>query len=234
LASPLRTVRSLPPPGPAWPPAPPAASAALWVPGLWVPGTFGKAFGASAYAASTCLTAAQHLGLAPETTLLQRQAAALVNRGRAPSTCFQRVTGVPNALLTGHPREGSFGLLPLREHVCACWAAAACRLIRLAVAPAPAATRPAPFWVLLASALFSAGPGGPSALSLCGARLRADTATELPSLAADPLRTGLPPPLQRLWSPLRSIGLLCTRRMSWRPWVESGTRTAQLRPSVPP
>jgi hypothetical protein len=100
---------------------------------------------------------------------------------------------------------------------CARWAAAACRLIRLAVAPAPAAARPAPFWVPLASALLSAGPGGPSALSLCGARLQDAPADGLPSLAADPLRSGLPPPLHRLACGLASQPLPTDVRGSLAP-----------------
>jgi hypothetical protein len=170
---------------------------------------FGRAFGASAYASSTFLTAAQHHGLSPAALQLQRHAAALVDRGLAPRS-HQRVrtTGVPGRLLVGHPTTGGFGLLPLVQHVCARWAVAACRLICVAHAAAP--RRPPPFWVPMAAAVLAAAPGRPAPLSLFGARLPAvgpagAGAGALPTLAADPLRAALPACLTRLACGLASL-----------------------------
>ncbi len=79
--------------------------------------TFGRAFNASAYALSTLLYHAEFTRLPPQLPTLNPAVA----RAVAPH--------IPPSLLNGRPREGGFGLLPLREHILARHGALATRLL---------------------------------------------------------------------------------------------------------
>jgi len=80
---------------------------------------FGRATAASAYGLQTVTWHMEHGGPPPDATLehVERLTARLVDRQQGPEDPGQRLTGVPNSLLAGHPSTGGFGLLPLRQHI---------------------------------------------------------------------------------------------------------------------
>ena len=168
--------------------------------------TFGRAFAASGYALPQALYHMEYAGLPPARALktLESQLAAAVERSIAPGSGERGFAGVKAALLPGHPAEGGLGLLPLREHVRARWAAHACRLL---AALADEAAPCAPGWRAAASVLEfngSAGLGAPGhPLALLGSGAAAVGAV---ALAPQPLP---PPPLYPAPPPAQDPG----------PWV---------------
>ncbi|GIL55468.1 hypothetical protein Vafri_11032 [Volvox africanus] len=93
---------------------------------------FGRAKAASAYGLQTVTWHMEHGGPPPAPMLAQieRLTARLVDRKQGPEDQGQRLTGVPNGLLIGHPSAGGFGLLPLRQHTQARHAVWAVRFIQ--------------------------------------------------------------------------------------------------------
>ena len=82
---------------------------------------FGRAFAANAYAMSTLLYGAQFTGSLPQEhgDTLQKWVAALVDAGLGPADDLRRPPGIPQSCMAAHPREGGFGLLPVRQHLLA-------------------------------------------------------------------------------------------------------------------
>ncbi|GIL42183.1 hypothetical protein Vafri_245 [Volvox africanus] len=93
---------------------------------------FGRAKAASAYGLQTVTWHMEHGGPPPAPMLAQieRLTARLVDKKQGPEDQGQRLTGVPNRLLIGHPSAGGFGLLPLRQHTQARHAVWAVRFIQ--------------------------------------------------------------------------------------------------------
>ena len=149
---------------------------------------FGRAIASSAYGVSTLLYATEFRGDLPATRLqtLQRDAARLVNHGKAPGVSPGRdFTAIRKDLIAGSPAAGGFGALPLEAHIQA----------RLAVWGAKFLTGdPAVPWVRLARALFHS-------LRPAAARdpLGFIFTPDIPPLAP------LPAPLQRIRSALQAI-----------------------------
>eukprot|EP00775_Hariotina_reticulata_P015309 gene15309-biopygen4070 len=89
---------------------------------------FGRAFAVNAYALSCC---AQYACAIPteHALLLMKWSAAVVDAGLGPDDDLRRPPGIPTACMAAHPRQGGFGLLPLREHMFSRWACEAARLL---------------------------------------------------------------------------------------------------------
>jgi hypothetical protein len=81
---------------------------------------FGRGWGATSYGLSLLLYHAELAGSPPAGVVgaLQAALAKLVDRGRGPDAP-QGFAGVKGELLVGTPREGGFGVLPLRQHILA-------------------------------------------------------------------------------------------------------------------
>ena len=122
---------------------------------------FGRAFGATGYGMSRLLFHMEFMGFPPDELVdqLVKDTAALVDRPDAVpgEPCL---TGIAAECMPGPPREGGFGLLPLRQHVQARHAWWALTFVREAVT----AARPAP-WVVAALALLRVC--APAASPLC-------------------------------------------------------------------
>lgn len=108
----------------------------------------GRGITASSYALSKVLFHAQHEGL-PQSCAdkLRRVLAATVDRpGRL------QLPGVPSALLSGSPRDGGFGLLPVVQHVTALHSQCCQQLLRgLGVGDGPGVGQVVPSWVPVAA-----------------------------------------------------------------------------------
>lgn len=118
---------------------------------------FGRAFATNAYALSTLLYGAQFTGTLPQQhgAQLQRWVSALVDANLSPEGSLQRPPGIPHACMEAHPRDGGFGLLPVRTHL---WSRLAVEALQLLL---PGYSAP---WVHVARALvdkvMGAAPGG--------------------------------------------------------------------------
>eukprot|EP00775_Hariotina_reticulata_P015318 gene15318-biopygen5957 len=126
---------------------------------------FGRAFAVNAYALSTLLYGAQYACAIPteHALLLMKWSAAVVDDGLGPDDDLRRPPGIPTACMAAHPRQGGFGLLPLREHMFSRWACEAARLL-VGVDATP--------WIAIGRALLTRllGPvpgGGVWSLALC-------------------------------------------------------------------
>eukprot|EP00775_Hariotina_reticulata_P001504 gene1504-biopygen2853 len=126
---------------------------------------FGRAFAVNAYALSTLLYGAQYACAIPteHALLLMKWSAAVVDAGLGPDDDLRRPPGIPTACMAAHPRQGGFGLLPLREHMFSRWACVAARLLVGADATP---------WIAIGRALLTRllGPvpgGGVWSLALC-------------------------------------------------------------------
>ena len=129
---------------------------------------FGRAFAVSGYALSTLLYHVHYAGALPaeHAATLLKWTAALVDRGLGPDDCLARPPGIPKACMEAHPRDGGFGLLPLRHHI---HSRLACEAAQVLVGEA---SKP---WVAAARALLQchlpAVPGGGHwGLALCDRR----------------------------------------------------------------
>ncbi len=91
----------------------------------------GRGLTASAYALQTVTWHMEHGGWPPAGVLdeLERWVARLVDRRQGPGDRGQRLTGVPRGLLAGRAEAGGFGVLPLRAHIAARFAAWAARFV---------------------------------------------------------------------------------------------------------
>jgi hypothetical protein len=80
---------------------------------------FGRAFAINGYALSTLLYHAQFTGALPaeHAADLVKWSAALVDRGLGPDDSLRRPPGIPTECMDAHPRDGGFGLLPVRAHL---------------------------------------------------------------------------------------------------------------------
>eukprot|EP00775_Hariotina_reticulata_P015021 gene15021-biopygen618 len=126
---------------------------------------FGRAFAVNAYALSTLLYGAQYACAIPteHALLLMKWSAAVVDAGLGPDDDLRRPPGIPTTCMAAHPRQGGFGLLPLREHMFSRWACEAARLLVGADATP---------WIAIGRALLTRllGPvpgGGVWSLALC-------------------------------------------------------------------
>jgi hypothetical protein len=92
---------------------------------------FGRAFAVNAYALSTLLYGAQYACAIPaeHATCLVKWSAAVVDAGLGPDDDLRRPPGIPTSCMAAHPRQGGFGLLPLREHMFSRWACEAAQLL---------------------------------------------------------------------------------------------------------
>jgi hypothetical protein len=101
----------------------------------------------NAFALSTLLYAAQFAGALPgeHAASLTRWCGALVDAGLGPEDDLRRPPGIPVACMSAHPREGGFGLLPLRHHLLSRWA---CEAVHVLVGDSG---KP---WVMVARALL--------------------------------------------------------------------------------
>jgi hypothetical protein len=176
---------------------------------------FGRARAASAYAYGPLLYAAEFVALpAPHLRRLRGAAAALVDRGAAPAAAARRFAGVPADLLSGHPREGGFGLLPLADHLRARRAVWGVRLFSQGGAVHP--------WLALAGHhLRSVWPGWPAAWPVqpfAPARLAG-----LPGVVRGLVEAAmaLPPPAFQLLDAAGGVGL---------GWLVPGSGRARVQP----
>ena len=85
----------------------------------------------NAYALSTLLYGAQYACAIPaeHATCLVKWSAAVVDAGLGPDDDMRRPPGIPTSCMAAHPRQGGFGLLPLREHMFSRWACEAAQLL---------------------------------------------------------------------------------------------------------
>jgi hypothetical protein len=157
---------------------------------------FGRAFAANAYALSTLLYGAQFTGTLPQQhgTQLQRWVSALVDANLTPEGSLQRPPGIPHDCMAAHPRDGGFGLLPVRHHIWSRLAVEAAQLL------SPVSTAP---WVQVARSLISrlmgdAPGGGVWQFALCDR-------TWLFPLFPDGGVRALPAPLRSLALGLRAL-----------------------------
>lgn len=153
---------------------------------------FGRAFAASGYGLAKILYAAEFVGLPPEPALQQliKATARLVDKGKPPTFTGRCFGGVSADMLVGNPKEGGFGVMPLREHVQARHAMWAVRLMQ---------GSPQVPWVHVARHILTKGLHGEvaavqlGAIAMCGEGLKG------------PNGHLLPPPLKRLASGLNAL-----------------------------
>ena len=170
---------------------------------------FGRAFGASGYGVSKLLYHAEFSAW-PEGVVgrLERASVKLVDRGLAPASRKRALPGVPSALLAGPPREGGFGLLPWRQHVCARHARWGAWLLKHLCSPGD---DPPPPWVVAAEAILrhlSGGHAHPAVVWLAVVGQR-DGVGLPPYVAGGATQSRLPEgPLARMAGGLRALGPL--------------------------
>jgi hypothetical protein len=92
---------------------------------------FGRAFAVNGYALSTILYHAQYTGALPDehSGNLVKWSAALVDKGLGPDDSLRRPPGIPTDCMDAHPRDGGFGLLPVRAHLFSRLAVDAVRMV---------------------------------------------------------------------------------------------------------
>jgi hypothetical protein len=92
---------------------------------------FGRAFAISGYALSTLLYHAQYTGLLPSEHAenLIKWSTAVIDKQKGPNDDMRGPPGIPSSCLDAHPRDGGFGLLPVRAHLFSRWAVDAVQLL---------------------------------------------------------------------------------------------------------
>ena len=187
----------------------------------------GKGLASSAYAASQVLYLAEFEGQPSPAALaaVHRKVAAAV----AP--------GVGAALLTGKPKEGGFGCLPLEQHITARHASMALRLTRFLL---PSAVRVPP-WVVVAGCLLTrACPHLHPAqtLLLATESSKEDVAGGLLTPLGVPQLAHIPGgPLRRMAEGLQQMGPLCLSSDAPLPLSTARqvlTRLPEYSPGAPP
>ena len=159
--------------------------------------TFGRAFATSGYGISTLLFQAEYTGLPDE--IMEKVVTAttkVVDRRMGPMSSRRHgrfvLPGIPSMLLSGAPRDGGFGSLPLRAHLLARHAVWGCKLL---CALTLGVSNTTPLWTFLAQELLRPSTTGSPTDPLIHPMLR--------FLACDP---PIPPgPLARFAAGLRAV-----------------------------
>ena len=203
----------------------------------------GRGLAVTAYALSKVLYHAEFEGM-PQSSqqFLLRISAALVDRGVIPAVsqrgAFHHMPGIHSRLLSGPPRFGGFGLLPLQAHVLARHAVWASRLLlALCASPQlgtpPLGTSTLPAWIPLAAAMLrhicpSLHPSQTllaATLSPSPSLMAAGRMPHLPNLQP----AGLPPlPAERYPVPAGVLRNMMVALQALGPMQDVSTRCPQL------